>query len=143
MIGINSYKDLCREIEILELRAESIESEIKQLRKIMLQGPKDITGIDYSREPGGSIVHMPLDRLIDRLDRLEKTISTLKDTLEQKKRYKGKIENVLKKFDGVNHKVMYLRIVEGKKQREIADILGYDERHIRRIIKQCRENLSC
>ena len=142
MDSINNYKDLCREIEVLELRIESIESEIKQIKKLMIQGPKDITGIDYSREPSGSIVHIPLDRLIDRLERLEETIGMLMDALEQKKQYKGKMEDILSKFDGIHHKVMYLRLVEGLTVEQVAEKLEYTERQIYNILGKCKKTLN-
>lgn len=121
MNSINNYKDLCREIEVLELRIESIESEIKQIKKLMMQGSK-------------------LDRLIDRIERLEDTLVVLKEILEEKIKYKERIENVLKEFDGIQYKVMYLKLKENMTAEKIAEKLWYSERHIRRILKQCKKS---
>lgn len=135
--GIDNYQDLCREIEVLEIRIESIETEIKQIKKLMIQGPKDITAVDYSREAKGNIVHIPLDRLIDRMERLEDTLVALNEILEEKMKYKEKIENVLKKFEGIQYKVMYLKLKENMSVEYIAERLGYSERQIYRILKEC------
>lgn len=135
--SINSYQDLCREIEVLEIRIESIEAEIKHLRKLMIQGPKDITAIDYSKESSRNIVHIPLDILIDRVEKLEGKLIIFKDILEEKIQYKEKIESLLKKFDGIQYKVMYLKLKENMSVENIAETLGYSERQIYRILKEC------
>ena len=124
----------------MELRIESAETEIKQLKKLMVQGPKDITDINYSREPSESIVHIPLDRLIGRMERIENTLVVLKEILEEKMKYKERIENVLKEFDGIQYKVMYLKLKENMTAEKIAEKLWYSERHIRRILKQCKKS---
>ncbi|QUH21434.1 hypothetical protein [Alkaliphilus sp. B6464] len=131
-----SYIELCTEIEGFEYRIENIKKEIENIYKLMHTGPKGITGIDYSKEPSGSVVHIPLDRLIDRLKRAENTLEVLEDTVKEKNACKEQIEGMLKKLEGVDHKILYMRFVDGKDNQKIADELGYSYSHVSNTISK-------
>lgn len=130
--GIKNYKDLCLEIDIQKIRVREIENEIRQLKKL-LEGPKELTGIDYSKQPGGQIIHVPLDRVFDRLVRLEEKLKLEKKILKEKAEAKNKIESRLENLTGLDYKVVYLRDIKGMKLEDIAEELGYSKRHIERI----------
>ena len=50
MDTIKSYKDLCSEIEIWKERLKTYEIQIEAIKKLAkLDGPKHITGIDYTQ----------------------------------------------------------------------------------------------
>lgn len=130
--GIKNYKDLCLEIDIQKIRVREIENEIRQLKKL-LEGPKELTGIDYSKQPGGQIIHIPLDRIFDRAVRLEKKLNIEKEILKEKIKAKKKIDERLLKLKGLDYKVVYMRDIEGKTLQQIADELGYSKRWIEKI----------
>lgn len=130
--GIKNYKDLCLEIDIQKIRVREIENEIRQLKKL-LEGPKELTGIDYSKQPGGQIIHVPLDRVFDRVVRLEEKLDVEKEILREKIRAKKEIDERLLKLKGLDYKVVYLRDIKGMKLEDIAEELGYSKRHIERI----------
>lgn len=132
MRGIKNYKDLCLEIDIQKIRVREIENEIRQLKKL-LEGPKELTGIDYSKEPGGQIIHIPLDKVFDRVVRLEEKLDVEKEILREKIRAKKEIDERLLKLKGLDYKVVYLRDIKGMKLEDIAEELGYSKRHIERI----------
>lgn len=130
---IDNYKDLCTDIEVQECIVEDIENELTLLKKLMMNGPKDITGIDYSRGPGGQAICISMDRILDRMNRIEKRLDVEKEILNKKIATKYKIDGKIKELTGIDAKVIYLRDIEGKTLQEIADIIGYSKRHIERI----------
>lgn len=130
---INNYKDLCTDIEMQECIVEDIERELLQLRKILMSGPRDISGIDYSREPGGHTVHISMDRILDRIGRIEQRLEIEKEILTQKKETKASIDEKLQQLTGLDAKVVRMREIEDMSLKEIAEKLGYSEIWIKKV----------
>lgn len=130
---IDNYKDLCVDIDVQQCIIEDIENELIQLQKLLLKGSKEITGIDYSREPGGQAIHISMDRILDRISRIGKRLEVEKKILESKFETRKKIDEVLKGLTGLDVKVVYMRDIEGKKLQDIADALGYEIGYIKNI----------
>lgn len=118
-MAIESYKNLCIHIEIHELIIESLNREIEELKKT-LSGPKDISGIDYSKEPRAPMVPMSFDRIIERLKRLQFNIELEERVLKHKIETKKKIEAKIKMLDGLDQQVVRLRDLEGMQLQDIA-----------------------
>jgi hypothetical protein len=131
---IDNYKDLCTDIDVQQCIISDIENELIQLQKLLLKGPQDITGIDYSRGPGsGQVIHISMDRIIDRIDRIERRLAVEKGILDQKKKTKKKIDEKLKGLTGLEYKVRYMKDIGGKTLKEIAKELGYSYDWIREV----------
>ncbi|WP_129600450.1 hypothetical protein [Anaerophilus nitritogenes] len=132
MSCIDNYKDLCIDIETQQCIVEDIEKELKQLGKL-IHGPKDITGIDYSRGPSGSTIQIPLDRIIDRAQRITKRLNVEQEILQSKIETKKKIEEKLKELKGLDAKVVHMRDIQGKELKDIAEVLGYSYQYVKEI----------
>ncbi|WP_110939832.1 sigma factor-like helix-turn-helix DNA-binding protein [Geosporobacter subterraneus] len=130
---IENYKDLCTDIEVQQCIVDDIEKELKQLEQLMLNGPKDITGIDYSREPGGQAIYISMDRILDRIQRIERRLKVEREILEQKKQIKVSIDEKIQQLSGLDAKVVRMRDIDKLTLREIADILGYSEIWIKKV----------
>ena len=135
---INNYKDICLDIEIQEVIIQDIEKEILLLKKLAIQGPKDITGINYSSQPRGSAIYISLDRILDRIERVEKRLEISKEILFQKIETKNKIDLKIKELNGLDAKVVYMRDIARMSLKEMADKLGYSEIWIKKKVAETR-----
>ncbi|RKD26696.1 hypothetical protein BEP19_15940 [Ammoniphilus oxalaticus] len=133
---IPSYNDLCTEIDMLELRIEDMERERDYLRKSMYDNApiNNLGAIDYSREiVQNGYVPMPLDKITDRMKRIDHTLDDLRRLKSGKEKYRKAIEKKLDSLEGLAYKVAYMRDLKKMRLREIAEELGYSLVHIKRI----------
>lgn len=138
---IPSYNDLCTEIEMLELRIEDMERERDYLRKSMFANAptNNLGAIDYSKDNvQNGYVPMPLDKIIDRLNLIDQSISDLYRLRNAKEDTKQTIEKMLGDLEGLEYKVAYMRDVRKMKLQEIAEELKYSYDHIKRISSRVR-----
>lgn len=134
MDTIKSYKDLCEEIEIWKERIKAYEAEIKALKKLAkVYGPSDITGIDYSQPYVDSTKQIGLEEFLIRLRKLENHIYIHEEAIKNMEKCRKKIEERIKKLEGIDQKVVYMRDLEGKTLKEIADELGYSYQYIKEV----------
>lgn len=136
---IPSYNDLCAEIEMLDLRIEDMEKERDYLRKSMYDNAPSasIGAMDYSKDRvQNGYVPMPLDKIIDRLNRIDRSLEELHRLKSGKAETRNMIEKMLGDLEGLEYKVAYMRDVRKMKLYEIAEELGYSHDHIRRISRR-------
>lgn len=112
------YMDLVGEIEVLEIQIESALQE-RENWHFMNENRLGRT--------------LPLDEVTLRMDKLSERIEWLSERLESKKNLRIRIEERLNKFEGIEFKVAYLRVVENKNLEEIAEELGYSIDWIKRV----------
>src|SRR5690606_8058210 len=117
-------------IEIYEWRLEDLEGELKAIRKVIH------TGVEPS---DGHAVHIPLDKALERYDRIVEQIREGSDALANKKAARRQIETGLRGLNGIKFHVAYLRDIENLPLKVIADKLGYSYDHIRRISSKVRK----
>lgn len=129
----DNYNDLCTDIDVQQYLVDSIEKELLQLKKLLATGPRDITGIDYSRESGGQAIYISMDRLLDRIHRIEERLIVEKNILEQKEKTKKNIEEIIFGMEGLNAKVVRMRDIEGKDLKKISESLGYSYQYIKEV----------
>ena len=67
------------------------------------------------------------------LHKIESHIYLHKEAIANMEKSKKKIEEEIKKLEGLDKKVVYMRDIEGKTLKEIADELGYSEIYIKKI----------
>lgn len=134
MYCIDSYKDLISEIEMSKIRIEGFENEKETLIKLMhSSAPKSIGGMNYSGMPGGSRNYMSLDRIVERIEKLDSALYIETNLLENMEKTKGKIEGRIQNLQGTKYKVAYLREIEGKSYKEIALKLHLSEDRVKHI----------
>lgn len=132
MRAITKFIEIEVDIEVQESRIKSLKKEIEILKRSQhsFQG---LTGIDYSKDPGGTPIQIPLDRALDRIDRLLSKLEQEQEILEIQKEARREIHKKLDKLKGIDHSVVYHRDIRGMKLEDIAEKLGYSEAHIKRV----------
>jgi SMC interacting uncharacterized protein involved in chromosome segregation len=118
----STYNDLCKEIEILELRASDLEFQMKLARKVCFRG---FVTDQYSR--------IPLDKALNNYDAVKDELNTVDAMLEHKKHTKRQIEQKMSEFDGLEYQVAYRRDVLRHPLDKIADDLGYSYNWIMKV----------
>jgi DNA-directed RNA polymerase specialized sigma24 family protein len=137
----DSYIDLCGEIEMLEIRIKDMEQEREFLRKRMYDNaPTFRATASYGTERvQNGYAPMSLDRILERLNKIDDSLNTMHEVLRAKKDARSKMERVLGNFDGLEYKVAYMRDIKRMKLHEIADELGYSHDWIRKISSRVRK----
>ncbi|EZH67910.1 hypothetical protein DH09_08280 [Bacillaceae bacterium JMAK1] len=135
-----SYKDLCQEIDILDIRISSLKREREQYRRMMFaNAPKGISAIDYAAvRVQTSFSPLPLDEVLFRIDKIDQLLDQLRAIMKDKRFAKEEMENHICKFEGLEYKVYYMR-VQGYSLQEIASELGYSYSWIKKISHQIKK----
>ena len=134
MDTIKSYRDLCEEIEIWEERLKAYEVQKEAIKKLAkLDGPQPITGIDYSQPNVQNTSQIDFFTAIETINKINNHIYLHQETIKRLNDSKEKIEKHINNLEGLDKKVAYMRELEGKSLKEIADELGYTYQYIRRI----------
>jgi hypothetical protein len=121
-------------LEIHENILETTIENIEYYRKLIhSNAPKDITSFSYDGLPSGNGNHMSLDRILDSLHRFESMKYLEECIIENLTKTKKLTEEHLKKLEGVDYKVCYLRDIEGKSLQEIADELKYSLSYVEKV----------
>ncbi|WP_130806505.1 hypothetical protein [Senegalia massiliensis] len=128
------YWELCEDIEIWTNRYESYQIQFKALKKLAnLDGPKDISAIDYSQPYVKGSGQLSFDEILDKLKKLESHMVLHSNTINEMLDKKESMEEQLKELKGLKYKVAYKRDIEGKTLKAIAEELNYNYNYIRRI----------
>jgi DNA-directed RNA polymerase specialized sigma subunit len=133
--NIDSYKDLCSEIEISKIRIEGLEGQKKELKKL-LDGPQEISCQQYSDLPKGSHNYLSIDRVVDSLSRIDSMLEIENSLLKAMIITQTKLNEKLKGLQGIEYKIMYKREIEGKSFARIGQELNYSEMQVGRIFKK-------
>lgn len=134
MDTIKSYKDLCEEIEIWKWRVEAYKAEIKALKKLAkVYGPSDVKGIDYSQPKVQNTNQIGFEEFLERLYKLEHHIYIHEEAIKNMEKCRKNMEERIKKLEGIDQKVVYMRDIEGKKLMDIAEELGYSYQYIKEV----------
>ena len=110
------YDDLILEIEILKEQIQCAENE------------RDQWWID-----GKLFDTVSLDNAAGRVDRLNEKIKHMQDQLDIKMARVERLKEQLKQYQGLEYKIYYMRFVECKTLKEIAESLDYSYDYIREI----------
>lgn len=131
---VKSYKDLCEEIEIWKWRVEAYKAEIKVLKKLAkVYGPSDVKGIDYSQPKVQNTNQIGFEEFLERLYKLEHHIYIHEEAIKNMEKCRKNMEERIKKLEGIDQKVVYMRDIEGKKLMDIAEELGYSYQYIKEV----------
>jgi hypothetical protein len=141
---IQSYNDILREIEGLELRIEDIKTSIKYYQRLLHKdAPKEMSGIKYSDMPTGNGNAMSLDRIYYSIGKLESHLYLTEEALRCKTQSRIDIENLLGKMEGIEYQVFYYRRVRGLTQEQTAEAIARCPRQVKRIEKNIKMSPKC
>lgn len=112
-----SYFDLCKEIEILDLRADDLEKEARVCLRTVWTGEPPSDRSTY--------VHVPLDTALRRYEDVLTQLCEVQEVLRNKRQAKEQIEKRMSEFEGLEYKVAFMRDIQRKPLNEIAEELGY------------------
>ena len=115
------YDDLLLEVEILK---EQIEQSEKERDQWWIEGKLFNT--------------VSLDNAASRVDRLNEKIKQMQDQLDIKVARVERLKQQLMQYQGLEYKIYYMRYVECKNFREIADEIGYTHQYIRKIASRMK-----
>ena len=136
---IQSYNDILREIEGLELRIEDTRTSIKYYQRLLHKdAPKEMSGMHYSDMPTGNGNAMTLDRIYCAIGKLESHLYLTEEALRYKTQSRIDIENLLGKMEGIEYQVFYYRRVRGLTQEQTAEAIDRSDRQIRNIEKRIK-----
>jgi len=132
-VATQLYHDLCKEIDILQVRINDLESEY---------------WFWYKACHGKGKAHIPLDVCLTRMKEICDQVEAYSAILEEKEKTRKEIESRMSEFEGLEGKVAYLRDVKGMTLPEIAAELGYSYIWIKQISarinrKHTKNILSC
>ena len=121
-------RDIFKEIELkIMLINERIKNHQRSIEKAKRmsgwQGPADVSGIDYSREPGNS-VHISFAEGLRMIEQDTERIKKLKEERTDLKKSMKRIKKIYESLDGDEEQVYYLRIIRKMTQEEAADKMG-------------------
>lgn len=127
------YHDLCKEIDILQVRIDDLESEY---------------WFWYKACHGKGKTHVPLDICLTRMKEICDQVEHYSMILEEKEKARKEIEKHMSEFEGVEMKVAYLRDIKGMTLAEIAAELGYSYIWVKQLSartsrKHTKNILSC
>ncbi|BES66070.1 hypothetical protein SANA_25090 [Gottschalkiaceae bacterium SANA] len=129
---VKCYQDLCKEIEIYEMRLESLIAQHDAIVDGWLKPISDISGIDYSA-PRVQENHCQLDmeEQLPHIKALEKDIDKYKLLLEKVRECQKNIEDRISSMQGIEYKITYLCVIEGMSLKKVAEQLSYSYGYIR------------
>ncbi|MGG4444538.1 sigma-70 family RNA polymerase sigma factor [Brevibacillus fortis] len=119
MQPIQSYQDICKEIDIFEIRIKDLEREYQFWYHGCFNSSRRFSA--------------PLDICLKRMETICDQVEAYSRVLEEKEKTRKAIEERLNEFDGLEYKVRFMQDVEGKTLAEIAAELGYSYDWIRKI----------
>lgn len=135
---ITTYHDLCKEIEVLELRAEEIELQVKRIHSKMSPGPSTRMVASYEGMPGAGMAVYSFTNLYDDLHTITSELDEVYDILALKCEYKLRMEAKMSEFEGIENKVAYERDIQRKPLFQIAKEMDYSYDWIRKISQRVK-----
>lgn len=136
--AINTYKDLCIEIDIANMNITRYKNEKKSLEGL-LKPPGELKAQIYSDMPHGSMNFTTLERVIPDINklevRLEREEMVLKGMLEQKELMNIK----LKLLTGIEYKIVKLKDVDDLNYIQISQRLNISKSKVERTMAKVKK----
>lgn len=144
MDRLQSYRDLCKEIELWEIRLDDLEQERRIIVRQMMTPPQTKLCANYDSLPGGGMMVIDFPKAWGHMQSIEQRIAECKDVLSLKREAKKRMEKVMSQLDTIEYKVAYMRDIEHKPLKTIAEDIGYSYEWTRKIsmrVKRLREKV--
>lgn len=131
---VQSYHDLCKEIEILEMRIKDLKEEYNFYAGFLEAKPSGIRTSQIGHDKvQSSNPYMPPEEAYRRCAAINELLMRYDELVTNKLRTKQKMEKSMSDFETLEGKVNYMFHVKNMKLYEIADELGYSYGWIRHI----------
>lgn len=115
------YNDLCLEIDVIEEQIKLAEAEREQWWI------------------GGRLFNsVPMDNAAERFDKLTDKIERMDVLVKKKKEVKSNIEKLMNQYEEKSRKIAYMRFVQGKSLKEIANELNYSYDYVRELFSKMK-----
>lgn len=109
---LKDYQELVQDIEYLEYKLEREETELDR----WVYG--DLQGVKLNKDSIASGI--------------EERITALKKEIEFKKKQLNKLIELIDTFEGLEHKILKLKYIDGLTLEQIAEELNYSTSHIKK-----------
>lgn len=136
------YKDLLIEIQVLESVLKNAEDEYNHiLRNKLLSGPKGITTSKFDDNPVQEHPHRETaEKSLEGIGKAFTRYGELNQELQAKYKLKDEIEEYVSQFEGLQNKILYMRLVENKSLLDISLELEYSYDYVRKIHSQITQS---
>lgn len=124
-----AYTDLCKEIDILEMRLIDLRTDLNSAERAYQRNFVKFTA-SYSGMPGGSGTNI---QAMDHAERLDNEIESLKETLARKKEAKRNMEKSMSEMQSIERVIAYKRDIEHKNLEVISKEIGYSYQWTRQL----------
>lgn len=137
--AINTYKDLCVEIDIAKMTIERLNKE-KKVWEDCLKAPGELKAQSYSDMPHGSMNFTTMERIMPKLNNidvmLEREELILKGMFEQKELMNCKLSGLT----GIEYNVIKYKEIDGFNTIQISQRVNASESTVKRIIAAVKRN---
>lgn len=120
---MHSYSDILSEINVIKTQLEITNSEIEYWY---------LDGVGANKF-GANASLIQIEKLVQSRNKLFNRLEILDYS-------KSKVEKLMERFEGLEYKIAYKRIVECKTHEEIAGELGYSHQYIRKCWMKMKSN---
>ena len=140
-IVCNHIDHLTAKKQILEDTVNYYMEERKKIYNMGMTGPSELSGVDTSKETVQTTSKMKFIDAVEKIDENNesKHLQQCQQELEEINKRIYEIWESVKRLDGIEEKVYYLRKVKGLTQEETAEELEISTIYVRKIEKRMRE----
>jgi len=141
-IVCNHIDHLTAKKQILEDAVNYYMQERQKIYNMGMTGPKELTGVDTSRETVQSTSKMKFIDAVTKIDEINesKHFKRCQKELEELNNRIRDIWESIERLDGIDEKVYYLRKVERLTQERTAEKLNVSTVYVKKIEKRIKEN---
>lgn len=132
MRSITKLKNLGNEKELCKIRIEGLEEQKELLLKIV-KAPVGVKPINYSGLPCGKGSRYNLESICNEINDINRELEIEYAMMNNIDTTQQKYVERLKCCKGTSYEIGYMRIIEHKTYREIANELNLAEPYVRRI----------
>lgn len=135
---LEAYNELLTLIDVYETLYYSYKTAFYSASKL-ISGPAKISSIDYSNSIKSNKVQEDTQIALSRLFKYKNNMNLAKETLEELKKDKERIETYIASLEGTEYKVAYLSAIKNKDCEFIAKSLGISEGRVKNILTNIKK----
>ena len=136
---LEAYNELLTLIDVYETLYYSYKTAFYSASKL-ISGPAKISSIDYSNSIKSNKVQEDTQITLSRLFQYKNNMNLAKETLEELKKDKERIETYIASLEGTEYKVAYLSAIKNKDCEFIAKSLGISEGRVKNILTNIKKH---
>ena len=136
---LEAYNELLTLIDVYETLYYSYKTAFYSASKL-ISGPAKISSIDYSNSIKSNKVQEDTQITLSRLFKYKNNMNLAKETLEELKKDKERIETYIASLEGTEYKVAYLSAIKNKDCEFISKSLGISEGRVKNILTNIKKH---